>query len=60
VSPGWREVGGFLGPNISRFCQSYPVGKLEQIWSELGIEDIHVKRLSLGGAVVMWGTKSGG
>ncbi len=57
VSPGWREVGGFLGPNISRFGRSYPVGALEQMWSELGIEDIHVKRLSLGGAVVMWGTK---
>jgi len=60
VSPGWREVGGFLGPNISRFCRSYPVGALEKMWSDLGIEDIHVKRLSLGGAVVMWGTKSGG
>ncbi len=60
VSRGWREVGGFLGPNISRFCRSYPVGALQQMWSELGIEDIQVKRLSLGGAVVMWGTKSGG
>ena len=59
VSPGWREVGGFLGPNISRFCRSYPVGALQQIWTELGIEDVQVKRLSLGGAVVMWGTKSG-
>ena len=60
VSPGWREVGGFLGPHISRFCRSYPVGALQQMWSELGIEDIQVKRLSMGGALVMWGTKSGG
>lgn len=59
VSPGWREVGSFLGPSISRLDQSYPEAALLEVWGRLGIPDVQVKHLSLGGGVVMWGTKSG-
>ena len=59
VSRGWRNVGGFLGPSISGLYQSYGEDDLRQMWQRLGMLDVHIKPLSLGGAVVMWGTKSG-
>lgn len=59
VSRGWRKVGGFLGPSISDLYQSYTEDGLRELWRRLGMLDVQVKRLSLGGAVVMWGTKSG-
>ena len=59
VSKGWRRVGSFLGPSVSRFCRSYPEDHLRRIWVQLGIPDVKLTRLSLGGAVVMWGTKAG-
>ena len=60
ISRGWRELGAFLGPSISRFYRSYTVEQVKQMWVNSGIPDVQVKRLSLGGAVVMWGTKAGG
>ena len=58
VSRGWRNVGAFLGPSISNLYDSYPEDNLQELWLRLGIPDVRVKRLSLGGAVVMWGTKA--
>ena len=57
VSRGWRNVGAFLGPSISHLYQSNTEDNLRELWLRLGILDVQVKRLSLGGAVVMWGTK---
>ncbi len=51
-------MGTFLGPSISAFCRSYPQERLRQMWVEQGLLDVRVKRLTLGGGVVMWGTKS--
>ena len=59
VSRGWRNVGAFLGPSISHLYQSYTEDNLRELWLRLGILDVQIKRLSLGGAVVMWGTKAG-
>ncbi len=59
VSRGWRNVGAFLGPSISHLYQSSTQDKHRELWLRLGILDVQVKRLSLGGAVVMWGTKVG-
>ena len=50
ISPGWHEVGRFLGPSIRDFHNTVD---LRNIWP-----DAHVKRLSLGGGVVMWGTRA--
>lgn len=57
VSRGWRNVGGFLGPSISDLYHSYSEEDLRDMWRRLEMMDIQIKRLSLGGAVVMWGTK---
>lgn len=58
MSPGWRRVGTFLGPSIEAFYRSYSVEDVTQMWLDLDIVDVHVKRLSLGGGLVMWGTKA--
>jgi demethylmenaquinone methyltransferase / 2-methoxy-6-polyprenyl-1,4-benzoquinol methylase len=57
ISPGWHEVGRFLGPSIRSFHSAYPPSALAAIWRESGIGEIHSRRLSLGGAVVMWGRR---
>jgi demethylmenaquinone methyltransferase/2-methoxy-6-polyprenyl-1,4-benzoquinol methylase len=53
VSPGWREVGVFLGPSIRGFHERWSV---EDVWREAGIADVRARRMSLGGGVVVWGT----
>jgi demethylmenaquinone methyltransferase/2-methoxy-6-polyprenyl-1,4-benzoquinol methylase len=58
ISSGWRDVGKFLGPSITAFDRSYSVEDISRIWVDLGISQVQVKRLSLGGGVVMWGTKT--
>ena len=57
ISPGWRRVGAFLGPNISQFYSHYDVEDIRRIWMDAGITDASLRRMSLGGAVIMWGTK---
>jgi demethylmenaquinone methyltransferase/2-methoxy-6-polyprenyl-1,4-benzoquinol methylase len=52
ISPGWREVGRFLGPSIRDFHERYDLAGL---WREAGIADVQLRRMSLGGGVVLWG-----
>ena len=52
ISPGWREVGSFLGPSIREFHGRYD---LRELWDGAGIKEIRSKRLSLGGGLVLWG-----
>ena len=55
ISPGWHEVGRFLGPSIREFHARNP--SLPALFREAGIEDVHERRLSLGGGVVVWGRR---
>ena len=59
LSPAWRRVGSFLGPSIRGFYRRWPEERLIQLWRESGFPDAQAKRLSLGGAIVTWGTKQG-
>jgi demethylmenaquinone methyltransferase / 2-methoxy-6-polyprenyl-1,4-benzoquinol methylase len=59
VSPGWHEVGRFLGPSIRGFHDRVPLDELLALWSAAGIEDIRHRRLSLGGGIVIWGRRAG-
>jgi demethylmenaquinone methyltransferase / 2-methoxy-6-polyprenyl-1,4-benzoquinol methylase len=54
VSPAWHEVGRFLGPSIRGFHARH---RLPDLWPDAGVRDVHVRPLSLGGGVVVWGTK---
>jgi demethylmenaquinone methyltransferase / 2-methoxy-6-polyprenyl-1,4-benzoquinol methylase len=55
-SRGWFEAGRFLGPSIEGFYRDWPLAKQVELWRAAGIGDVHVRRMSLGGGVVIWGT----
>jgi demethylmenaquinone methyltransferase/2-methoxy-6-polyprenyl-1,4-benzoquinol methylase len=55
ISPGWREVGSFLGPSIRAFHGRHD---LPALWRAAGIEDVQTRRMSLGGGVVLWGRRA--
>lgn len=57
ISPGWHEVGRFLGPSIRGFYARLTLDRQLELWQEAGIEDVRVRRLSVGGGVVIWGAK---
>jgi demethylmenaquinone methyltransferase/2-methoxy-6-polyprenyl-1,4-benzoquinol methylase len=54
--PWWR-VGRFLGPNIEMFYAGWPLSRITDAWRTAGMTDVQVRVMSLGGGVVMWGTK---
>jgi len=54
----WFEVGRFLGPNISAHYRRYPVEWTVEAWKRAGFVDVGVRRMSLGGGLVMWGRRA--
>ena len=56
----WYEVGRFLGPNISGHYRRYPISWTVEAWRKAGFIDVGVRVMSLGGGLVMWGTRAGG
>ncbi len=58
ISRGWREVGSFLGPSIRDLHERLPIRQQVELWRAAGIEDVRVRRLSLGGGYVTWGRRS--
>jgi demethylmenaquinone methyltransferase/2-methoxy-6-polyprenyl-1,4-benzoquinol methylase len=56
---GWG-VGRFLGPSISGHYQRYPVDWTVRAWESAGFTDVGTRVMSLGGGLVMWGTRAGG
>lgn len=58
ISPGWHEVGRFLGGSIREFDERWPVPKLVTALREAGFEDVEAERLSFGGCTVLWGRRT--
>lgn len=58
ISPGWAEVGRFLGPSIRDFWRRWPLERLLGAWREAGIADVSARSLSLGGGIVVWGRRA--
>jgi demethylmenaquinone methyltransferase / 2-methoxy-6-polyprenyl-1,4-benzoquinol methylase len=56
----WYDVGRFLGPSIEAFYAAHPLPRQTEIWREAGISAVTAKRMSLGGGVVIWGTRDEG
>jgi len=56
----WLDVGRFLGPSISAHYRKYPVDWTVAAWKKAGFTDVGYRLMSLGGGLVMWGTRSGG
>jgi demethylmenaquinone methyltransferase / 2-methoxy-6-polyprenyl-1,4-benzoquinol methylase len=57
ISPGWHEIGRFLGPNIRAFWRQYPLEDLLALWRAAGVERVEARLLSLGGGIVIWGER---
>jgi demethylmenaquinone methyltransferase/2-methoxy-6-polyprenyl-1,4-benzoquinol methylase len=53
----WRDVGRFLGPNISEHYRRYSVPWQIEAWSDAGLIDVGIRPMSLGGGLVMWARK---
>jgi demethylmenaquinone methyltransferase / 2-methoxy-6-polyprenyl-1,4-benzoquinol methylase len=55
----WYEVGRFLGPSIAGHYRRYPIAWTVEAWRKAGIDDVGYALMSLGGGLVMWGTRAG-
>ena len=53
----WATIGRFLGPNISEHYRRFPVEWTVDSWRSAGFVDVRTREMSLGGGLVMWGTK---
>lgn len=58
ASPSWGGVGRFLGPSIRDFWRDWPEVSLLNAWREAGLAEVAARRLSLGGGIVVWGTRA--
>jgi demethylmenaquinone methyltransferase/2-methoxy-6-polyprenyl-1,4-benzoquinol methylase len=54
----WREVGHFLGPSIEDFWRRYPLAEQQRLWAAAGLAPVRVRRMSLGGGVVLWAVRA--
>jgi demethylmenaquinone methyltransferase/2-methoxy-6-polyprenyl-1,4-benzoquinol methylase len=54
----WFRVGRFLGPNIEEHYRRHPLERLRESWHQAGLVDVEVRRMSLGGGLVMWGRRA--
>ncbi len=53
----WWDVGRFLGPNIESHYARWPLDRTVKSWNAAGMVDVGWRVMSLGGGLVMWGTK---
>ena len=58
ISPSWMKVGVFLGKSIRQFSNRWPEYRLIELWRDCGFLGVGSRRLSLGGALIMWGVKA--
>ena len=54
----WFDVGRFLGPNITAHYRRFPVPATVAAWQAAGLTDVGLRRMSLGGGLVMWGRRT--
>lgn len=57
IGSGWDEAGGFLRRSIEGFHRRWPLSRLTRAWETAGLADVRSVRMSLGGGLVMWGTR---
>ncbi len=57
ISRDWYEVGRFLGPSITAFYRKLSLQRQLELWRAAGFGSVEAKVMSLGGGVVIWGTR---
>jgi demethylmenaquinone methyltransferase/2-methoxy-6-polyprenyl-1,4-benzoquinol methylase len=53
ASREWARVGRFLGPSIRAYYARHPIELIVRDWEAAGLRDVRVRRMSLGGGVLM-------
>jgi hypothetical protein len=53
-------VGGFLPQSIADWASAWPVSRQVDLWLDAGIENVWVRKMFFGTAVLMVGRKRGG
>jgi demethylmenaquinone methyltransferase/2-methoxy-6-polyprenyl-1,4-benzoquinol methylase len=57
ISRDWYVVGRFLGPSITDLYRRLPLDRQLELWRAAGVEDARARVMSMGGGVVLWGTR---
>jgi demethylmenaquinone methyltransferase/2-methoxy-6-polyprenyl-1,4-benzoquinol methylase len=57
ASREWAQVGRFLGPSIRGFYARHSLDAIVGYWQQAGLGDVRVRRMSLGGGVIMSATR---
>jgi demethylmenaquinone methyltransferase / 2-methoxy-6-polyprenyl-1,4-benzoquinol methylase len=57
VSREWAHTGRFLAESIPGFYARHPLDQVLEWWRAAGIADVRARSMSLGGGVVVWGTR---
>jgi demethylmenaquinone methyltransferase/2-methoxy-6-polyprenyl-1,4-benzoquinol methylase len=55
IAPAWHEVGRFLNGSIRRFAATHPPEAVAGLFAAAGGVDVGCRRLSLGGAALVFG-----
>jgi demethylmenaquinone methyltransferase / 2-methoxy-6-polyprenyl-1,4-benzoquinol methylase len=53
----WAATGSFLAHSIPDFYERFPLERVIELWRDAGIDDVTARRMSLGGGVVVWGSR---
>jgi demethylmenaquinone methyltransferase/2-methoxy-6-polyprenyl-1,4-benzoquinol methylase len=53
ASAEWAQVGRFLGPSIRGFYDRHPLERIVGYWEQAGLREVTVRRMILGGGIVM-------
>jgi demethylmenaquinone methyltransferase/2-methoxy-6-polyprenyl-1,4-benzoquinol methylase len=57
ASREWAQTGRFLAHSIPDFYVRHPLEEVLALWRAAGIEAVYARRMSLGGGVVVWGSR---
>jgi demethylmenaquinone methyltransferase/2-methoxy-6-polyprenyl-1,4-benzoquinol methylase len=57
ASSAWYDVARFLSHSIPDYYERYPLAHQSDFWHDAGIRSVHVRRMSFGAGVVIWGTR---
>jgi len=58
ISPGWHEVGRFLGPSIRDFHAAVGADGVVELFRAAGLRGVAHRSLGLGGGLVVWGDRA--
>jgi len=57
MSPGWGSAMSFLRRSIPAFWRAHPMADVVDMHRAAGIEELRVRRMTLGAAVIIWGVR---